>query len=164
MPGEAQDQRLQCGGRLESQVKETEYLAAGTSAPADPLCKLSPEVAALPPIGPCQAVNAQMTCEACLERFVQELDGLLAGKPHSGMDLDVLLMRTLPLKACNVEEALKIARKSRYFTSLFERADDYGIAFSDAGEHPYSGSSGVSFSILKQSGNSDFGKTHVKKW
>jgi len=159
---EAQSQRLQCGGRLESLVKEPDGVPAGTPLPVDPLCEVSPELALLPARRSCQAVNQQSTCEACLEKFVQELDGILAENPRSVDPLDLLLDRTFPLKNCNVDEALKIVGKSKYFASVEGGRDEYVISFGNARGRPHTGYR-IGFSLLKQSGNSNLPYALVNK-
>jgi len=151
LPGEAQDQRLQCGGRLESLVKAAEFLEVGTSAPADPLCKLSPEVAALPPIATC--ASQQLSCESCLEKFVQHMDGILASRARSIESLNTLVNRVFPLKACNVDEVLKITAKSHYFAAAEESPNAYSIWFGNGKDRSHT-TYVVGFALLKKSGDS----------
>lgn len=99
-----------------------------------------------------------MTCEACLETFVQELDRRLDGDtdaPHP----EQLVDKTFPLKGCDAERTLNIARKSKYLRVAKERDDDYFIYFSDSKKWSFNSAYAVSFRVNKRSGN-----THNEDW
>jgi hypothetical protein len=97
-------------------------------------------------------------CTVRLQEFIDELDRLLAGNPRSIDPIFALLKTYFPLKACNIEEAIKICRQSRYLVRGFggqprDRDRVHTILFSNAGYFGHSGFQ-VQFSLSKETGDS----------
>jgi len=99
--------------------------------------------------------RGQEECKARLENFVSELDALLDSNPRSLDPLLSLLERSFPLKNCDIQTAITISRKSKYFASANEQPTSYVIAFTSATSMslPLSGFDG-SFGLSKASGDS----------
>jgi hypothetical protein len=103
-------------------------------------------------------------CSVRLGNFVSELDALLDVNPNSLEPLLSLLQRTFPLKNCDIESAITISRKSKYFASASEQPTSYVIAFTSATptSPPFSGFD-VSFGVSKASGDSQYPFAQIHK-
>jgi hypothetical protein len=101
-------------------------------------------------------------CKARLENFVSELDALLDVNPNSLEPLLSLLQRSFPLKNCDMETAIAICRKSKYFRGAQEGRTNYVFVFTNAFSGPFSGFN-VLFSLVKASGDSEspFAQVHM---
>jgi len=101
-------------------------------------------------------------CKARLENFVFELDALLDVNPNSLEPLLSLLKRSFPLKNCDIDTAIAICRKSKYFVSVEDGGNRYVFVFSNAFSGAFSGFN-VLFSLLKASGDSEspFAQIHM---
>jgi hypothetical protein len=99
-------------------------------------------------------VGGHEECNARLGNFVSELDALLDVNPNSLEPLLSLLQRSFPLKNCDIQTAITICRRSKYFAGLEERPDRYVFGFTNAFSGPFSGFD-VLFSLLKPSGDSE---------
>jgi hypothetical protein len=88
-------------------------------------------------------------CKTRLENFISELDALLDVNPNSLEPLLSLLQRSFPLKNCDIETAIAISRKSKYFRGSEEGRTNYVFLFS----------------LLKASGDSEspFARVHMGK-
>jgi hypothetical protein len=98
-----------------------------------------------------------------MKEFVSELDALLDQNPPTLEPFLSLLKQTFPLTGCDIEEVVRIARKSKYFLSPYQNGSMLVFSFSSA--RPFSGPlSGfdVSFGISKSTGNTElpFAKIH----
>ena len=133
--------------------------AAGTA--------LSCTVGQLPPTG-YVALNDgskdRNDCRVRLERFIVELDELLEARPSSLEPLLSLLKEHFPLKSCDIEDAIRISKSSKYFASVYEQPTLYVIAFTSAtgSSRPFSAFD-ISFGLLKQSGDSELPFARVHK-
>jgi hypothetical protein len=101
-------------------------------------------------------------CSARLGNFISELDALLDVNPNSLEPLLSLLQRTFPLKNCDIDTAIAISRKSKYFVSVEDGGNRYVFVFSNAFSGAFSGFN-VLFSLLKASGDSEspFAQVHM---
>jgi len=99
-------------------------------------------------------VGEHEQCNARLENFVSELDALLDVNPNSLEPLLSLLQRSFPLKNCDIETAITISRKSKYFRGAQEGRTNYAFVFTNAFSGPFSGFD-VLFSLVKPSGDSE---------
>jgi hypothetical protein len=94
-------------------------------------------------------------CISKLTNFVGALDSLLASNPPSLFPLYDLLKKYFPLERCDVEEAVKISRRSKFLSSVSESWREYVIVFSSASPaRPHSGFF-ISFGLVKASGDSE---------
>jgi hypothetical protein len=115
----------------------------------------SPPVPAKPPEA---AEPRAFDCALRLKGFVEELDQVLSNRPRTIHVVRDVSKKYFPLKHCDIQEAITISRRSRYF----KRADDmpkyYAIIFDSKPAFPFSYSSDlgfyVQFSLWKDSGNS----------
>jgi hypothetical protein len=107
-------------------------------------------------------VGGHEECKTRLENFVSELDVLLDVNPNSLEPLLSLLQRSFPLKNCDIETAITISRKSKYFRGAQEGRTNYAFVFTNAFSGPFSGFN-VLFSLLKASGDSEspFAQIHM---
>jgi hypothetical protein len=103
-------------------------------------------------------------CKTRLGNFISELDALLDVNPRSLEPLLSLLQRHFPLKNCDIETAITISRKSKYFASASEQPTSYVIAFTSAtpASPPFSGFD-VSFGLSKASGDSQYPFAQIHK-
>jgi hypothetical protein len=101
-------------------------------------------------------------CNARMENFVSELDVLLDVNPRSLEPLLSLLQKYFPLKNCDIQNAIVISRKSKYFRGADGGRDRYVFVFSNAFSGPFSGFN-VLFSLLKSTGDSEhpFAQVHI---
>jgi hypothetical protein len=100
-------------------------------------------------------VGGHEECKTRLENFISELDALLDANPRSLEPLLSLLRQHFPLKNCDIETAITISRKSKYFASASEQPTLYVIAFTSATptSPPFSGFD-VTFGLSKGTGDS----------
>jgi hypothetical protein len=103
-------------------------------------------------------------CKTRLENFVSELDALLDVNQNSLEPLLSLLQRSFPLKNCDIDTAIAISRKSKYFVSVEDGGNRYVFVFSNAFSGAVSGFN-VLFSLLKASGESEspFAQVHMRR-
>jgi hypothetical protein len=105
---------------------------------------------------PDAAARGSSECIAKLTNFVEALDNLLESKPPSLFPLYDLLKTYFPLERCDVEEAVRISHRSKFFSSVSESRREFVIVFTSATpDRPHSGFY-VSFGLVKASGNSEF--------
>jgi hypothetical protein len=94
-------------------------------------------------------------CIVRIPAFVQELDKLLASDPRTIHPVKDLIRSYFPVEGCNIQQAIKTSRNSRFFSHVSEEETYYVIAFDskglaglmDPGLH-------VQINLLKASGNS----------
>jgi hypothetical protein len=103
-------------------------------------------------------------CHARLKNFVSELDAFLDSNSRFLDPLLSLLRQHFPLKNCDIETAITISRKSKYFASVAEQPTWYVISFTSAfpGSPPFSGFD-VSFALSKASGDSQYPFAQIHK-
>jgi len=106
--------------------------------------------------------ESKVECVTRLRDFIAELDELLNSDPHSIRPVFNLLNRYFPLENCDINEAIKICRQSKYFRGVDEQPKSYVIWFSSAGFFQHPGVF-VTFSLLKESGNSRFPSAKFNK-
>jgi hypothetical protein len=101
---------------------------------------------------------------ARLKNFVSELDALLDVNPNSLEPLLGLLQKYFPLKHCDIQNAITIGSKSKYFRGAEESQTKYVFVFSNALSGPFSGFN-VLFALVKASGDSEhpFAQVHMGK-
>lgn len=92
-------------------------------------------------------------CAARLTKFVKALDGLLGSNPSSEGPISALLEVHFPMEKCDIDEAIKISRQSKFFFSASNHTGYYTIVFNNGGYFDGLGFR-VGFAILKTSGNS----------
>jgi len=97
------------------------------------------------------AQSSGSDCAARLVKFVEALDKVLDTNPSSAGPLSALLHH-FPMESCNIDEAIKISRQSKYFFSVSNHTGYYTIRFSNAGFSDGLGFS-VTFALLKKSGD-----------
>jgi hypothetical protein len=92
-------------------------------------------------------------CAGRLSAFIGELDQLLASHPTSTDPISDLLHKYHPFEKCELAQAVKIMKRSRFLGSVSEDRDAYIFGFSSAsisGGHGFD----VQISIEKATGNS----------
>jgi hypothetical protein len=83
-----------------------------------------------------KSVSTTERARGCLQRygaFVQALDALLARHPSSVTVVHDLINSSFPIKGCNIEEAVEISRRARFFSSVSEDPRYYVIEFNSRG-------------------------------
>lgn len=103
-------------------------------------------------------------CETKFAAFVEDLDGLLAKDPATVCPIFDLLNKYFPVEGCNIENAIRISRRSRFFSHVSEEKTYYIIAFDSRGfAGPLDPGFHVQISLLKASGNSWLPAAHVNQ-
>ncbi len=108
--------------------------------------------------------NFDPDCIMRFTSFVEDLDKLLVSDPSTIRPVHELLDRHFPVEGCNIQAAISIAQKSRFFSHVSETRTYYVIAFDsrgftglmDPGFH-------VQITLLKVSGNSWLPAAHVNQ-
>jgi hypothetical protein len=107
--------------------------------------------------------SSQMNCLDRMKEFVSELDALLDQNPPNLEPFLSLLKQTFPLTGCDIEEVVRIAKRSKYFSSPSHNGSVLVFSFSSASPNsgPFSGFD-VSFGISTLTGNTQlpFAKIH----
>src|SRR5262249_5179689 len=94
-------------------------------------------------------------CAARLSQFVHEMDNILAEDPRSVGPLLDLLKKYFPIEGCDVEEAIKISRSSKYFVAVSRNIDVDVIVFNNAGFFNRHSGFMVQFGLRKPSGDTE---------
>ena len=94
-------------------------------------------------------------CTVGLQEFAGELDRLLDKNPDSVADVSRLLKRYPPASGCNVEVAIAVAKRSKYFTIAYNYGPAYTVSFNSRGFQ-------VSFGLRKDTGNIELPVARVK--
>jgi hypothetical protein len=89
-----------------------------TRVPASLDAEILPRPADKPP-----TESARAECADRLSRFVHELDDMWTKDPRSVQPFLDLLEKYFPLTGCDVEEALKICRSSKYLEPIDHARD-----------------------------------------
>lgn len=110
------------------------------------------------------SLSGQMDCLDRMKEFVPKLDTLLDQNLSTLEPFLSLLKQTFPLTGCDIEEIIRIAKKSKYFISSSHNGSMLVFLFSSAKPNsgPFSGFD-VSFGISKSTGNTElpFAKIHM---
>jgi hypothetical protein len=107
--------------------------------------------------------SSQAVCAARLTQFVGEMDAILVEDPRSVVPLFDLLKKYFPIKGCDVEDAIKICRGSKYFSGISRNVDVDVVVFSSAGFlNPHSGFT-VQFGLRRPSGDTELPFAIVNK-
>ena len=122
----------------------------------------SPAASAPPAADRAGSEDLSSQCSARLENFVKELDQLLTNEPPSVDPFLALLERAFPVTGCNVDEALKVARTSKFLLVIDEWPKAYVIRFGNARTSRHRGFS-ISFGLLKDTGDSELPSASVNK-
>jgi hypothetical protein len=109
-------------------------------------------------------VGDSADCVAQIMTFVHELDKLLASNPQTIHPVKDLLRRYFPVEACDIQEVIKVARRSRFFSHVSEEVTYFAIVFDskgfagllDPGIH-------VQVNLLKASGDSWLPSANINK-
>jgi hypothetical protein len=103
-------------------------------------------------------------CATRFPAFVQELDRLLASDPSTIYPVFDLLNRYFPVQGCDIQNAIRVARESRFFSHVSEETTYYIIAFDSRGfAGPADPGFHVQLSLLKASGDSRLPAAHVNQ-
>jgi hypothetical protein len=92
-------------------------------------------------------------CEERLRGLVSDLDVLLDSRPASIDPFYALIRRYFPLKSCDLDAAVAVCSKSKYFLPTHQTWRQYSFGFS-SGVQGYSGYR-VTFTLLRASGDSE---------
>ena len=103
-------------------------------------------------------------CETKFAAFVEDLDELLAKDPATVYPVFDLLKKYFPVEGCNIESAIRISRRSQFFSHVSEEKTYYIVAFDSRGfAGPLDPGFHVQISLLKASGNSRLPAAHVNQ-
>jgi hypothetical protein len=103
-------------------------------------------------------------CATRIAAFVKELDSLLASDPSTIYPVFDLLNRYFPVEGCDIQDAIGIARESRFFSLVSEEKTYYVIVFDSKGVAGWANPGFyVQFSLIKTSGNSRLPAAHVNQ-
>jgi hypothetical protein len=69
-------------------------------------------------VGSRDDAEPELDCATKLERFVVDIDDLLAKNPSNILDVFAVLNRHFPVRGCKADVASGIMKKSRYFRSV----------------------------------------------
>jgi hypothetical protein len=107
-----------------------------------------------------QNVDPKSRCASQLTTFISELDELLPVAPSS-QPLKEAIQRSFPLTGCDIDEALIISQRSKYF-DRFERHEKYVIVIFQR-RNSYGSGFKVSFGLTIPAGNSELPVAMVRK-
>jgi hypothetical protein len=68
-------------------------------------------------------------CSTKLQQFVQELDEILIANPASVLAITAVVNRNLFVNGCNVDDAISISKKSKFFSEAYEQYASYTVIF-----------------------------------
>ena len=91
-------------------------------------------------------------CNAKLSALVEDLDGALVSIPRA-TTVRFLMLKHLPVEGCDIEKAIEVVKRSRFFSHVSDTRTYVVIAFSSKGFEGYSGLD-IQFSLVKASGAS----------
>jgi hypothetical protein len=96
----------------------------------------------------------ELDCTTKLEKFIVDIDALLAKSPRNIFDVFGVLDRHFPLHGCNVDEVSRIVKTSKYFR---------GVSMNGPKIHVFSLNSETAFSrgVAVTFGLSDTGDSHL---
>lgn len=95
------------------------------------------------------AEHSASICSKTLVQFVAELDEVFTANPDDLRLVRAVVQRHLPVKRCNVEDVISIAKTSRFFSEAFDQYASYTISFR-------SSEFIVSFGLRKGTGDIEF--------
>ena len=105
-------------------------------------------------------LESKSRCASQLTAFISELDELLAAT-YSSQPITEAIQRSFPLIGCDIDEALKISQRSKYFDH-FERHEKYVIVIFKR-RNSYGSGIKVSFGLTIPGGNSELPAAMVLK-
>src|SRR6266478_7999709 len=108
--------------------------------------------------------NFDPECTMRFMSFIENLDKLLVSDPSTIRPVHELLDRHFPVEGCNIQAAIRIAQKSRFFFHVSETRTYYVLAFDSRGfTGPMDSGFHVQITLLKVSGNSWLPAAHVNQ-
>jgi hypothetical protein len=107
-----------------------------------------------------QNMDPKSLCASKLTAFIAELDELLPAT-HSSQPINDAIQRSFPLYGCDIDEALTISQRSKYF-DRFERHEKYVIVIFQR-RNSYGSGFKVSFGLTIPAGNSESPAAMVRK-
>jgi hypothetical protein len=107
-----------------------------------------------------QTMDSKLRCANQLTGFISELDELLPVAPSS-QPIKEAIQRSFPLTGCDIDEALTISQRSKYF-DRFERHEKYVIVIFQR-RNSYGSGFKVSFGLTIPAGNSELPVAMVRK-
>jgi len=107
-----------------------------------------------------QNMDSKLRCASQLTRFISELDELLA-VTHSSQPITEAIQRSFPLIGCDIDEALTISQRSKYFDHFERHEKDVVVIFQR--RNPYGSGIKVSFGLTIPAGNSELPAAMVEK-
>jgi hypothetical protein len=85
-------------------------------------------------------------CSINVQKFVEEIDGLLIANHKSVSVFDYPIRKYLPVKGCNADEVISISKHSKFFVEAYDWSPAYTIVFRNS-------KFDITFGLRKDTGN-----------
>src|ERR1700680_4629671 len=76
-----------------------------------------------------QPLHVGQDCEMKLRNFVAQLDNILASDSHTVDPIRALLKRAFPVEGCDIDKAIELCQRSKFFSNVSEEPKYYNIVF-----------------------------------
>jgi hypothetical protein len=107
-----------------------------------------------------QNMEPKQLCASQLTAFISELDELLPAT-HSSLPVTEAIQRSFPLTGCDIDEALTISQRSKYFDHFERHEKDVIVIFTR--RNSYGSGIRVLFGLTIPAGNSELPAAMVLK-